>query len=96
MPKPVLNTADLQFSSIYMGGVGFQEFFVLVFCYIAFRFSQQIKRENPTRLSQAQLLLYAQYAVLVLITVCGPDSHIRLSETPSTKTQGDRFESFSD
>ncbi|KAL8658486.1 MAG: hypothetical protein Q9202_007549 [Teloschistes flavicans] len=54
---------------IYMGGVGFQEFFVLVFCYIAFRFSQQLKRENPTRLSQAQLLLYAQYAVLVLITV---------------------------
>ncbi|KAL9580027.1 MAG: hypothetical protein Q9203_006470 [Teloschistes exilis] len=54
---------------IYMGGVGFQEFFVLIFCYIAFRFSQQIKREIPIRLAQAQLLMYAQYAVLILITI---------------------------
>lgn len=52
-----------------MGGVGFQEFFVLVFAYIAFRFSQQIKRENPAGLSQALLLLYTQYTALVLITV---------------------------
>ncbi|KAL9592839.1 MAG: hypothetical protein Q9179_006321 [Wetmoreana sp. 5 TL-2023] len=54
---------------VYMGGVGFQEFFVLIFAYIAFRFSQQIKQENPSRLSQALILLYAEYAVLVLITV---------------------------
>ncbi|KAL8636422.1 MAG: hypothetical protein Q9228_006179 [Teloschistes exilis] len=47
---------------IYMGGVGFQEFFVLIFCYIAFRFSQQIKRENPIRLAQAQLLILIEYA----------------------------------
>ncbi|KAL8685111.1 MAG: hypothetical protein Q9218_007973 [Villophora microphyllina] len=52
-----------------MGGVGFQEFFVLVFCYIAFRFSQQIKREQPERLPQALQLLYAQYTVLLLITI---------------------------
>lgn len=52
-----------------MGGVGFQQFFVLVFLYIAFRFQQQVKRENPARLSQALLLLYAEYAVLILITV---------------------------
>lgn len=52
-----------------MGGVGFQQFFVLVFLYIAFRFQQQVKRENPPRLAQAFLLLYAQYAVLILITV---------------------------
>lgn len=52
-----------------MGGVGFQEFFVLLFAYVAFRFFQQIKRESPARLSQALLLLYAEAAVLVLITV---------------------------
>ncbi|KAI4147707.1 MAG: hypothetical protein L6R39_003031 [Caloplaca ligustica] len=52
-----------------MGGVGFQQFFVLVFLYIAFRFQQQVKRENPPRLAQAFLLLYAQYAVLILITI---------------------------
>ena len=52
-----------------MGGVGFQEFFVLVFTYVAFRCFKQIKRENPARLSQALLLLYAEAAVLVLITV---------------------------
>lgn len=52
-----------------MGGVGFQEFFILIFAYIALRFFQQIKRENPVRLTQALLLLYAQIVVLVLITV---------------------------
>ncbi|KAL8727510.1 MAG: hypothetical protein Q9181_005682, partial [Wetmoreana brouardii] len=57
---------------VYMGGVGFQEFFILVFAYIAFRFSQQIKQENQSRLSQALLLLYAEYVVLVLITVSWP------------------------
>ncbi|KAL8727556.1 MAG: hypothetical protein Q9166_005962 [cf. Caloplaca sp. 2 TL-2023] len=54
---------------IYMGGVGFQQFFVLVFFYIASKFQQQVEQEDPTRLSEALLLLYAQYAVLVLITV---------------------------
>jgi len=52
-----------------MGGVGFQDFFVLLFAYVVFRFFQQIKRESPARLSQALLLLYAEAAVLVLITV---------------------------
>lgn len=52
-----------------MAGVGFQECFIVMFAYVAFRFFQQIKRENPVRLSQALLLLYAEAAVLVLITV---------------------------
>ncbi|KAL8709530.1 MAG: hypothetical protein Q9220_005772 [cf. Caloplaca sp. 1 TL-2023] len=54
---------------IYMGGVGLQQLFILIFFYIAFRFQQQVKRENPDKLSQAIWLLYAQYAVLILITV---------------------------
>ncbi|KAI4241389.1 MAG: hypothetical protein L6R40_004565 [Gallowayella cf. fulva] len=54
---------------IYMGGVGFQQFFVLVFFYITFRFQQQIKREEPHRLPQALTLLYAEFAALALITV---------------------------
>ncbi|KAL8806856.1 MAG: hypothetical protein Q9200_004893 [Gallowayella weberi] len=54
---------------IYMAGVGFQQFFVLVFFYIAFRFQQQIKKEQPSRLPQALALLYTQYAALVLITI---------------------------
>jgi len=53
-----------------MGGVGFQECFILIFAYIAFRFfKQKIKLENPERLSQALLLLSAQAAVLILVTV---------------------------
>lgn len=52
-----------------MGGVGFQEFFILVFAYIAFRFFRRIKLENPERLSQALSLLYAEVAVLILVTV---------------------------
>lgn len=54
---------------IYMGGVGFQQIFVLVFFYIAFRFQQQVRQENPSRLPQALLLLYVEYAALTLITV---------------------------
>lgn len=60
-----------------MGGVGFQECFVLVFGYIAFRFHRQIKREHPARLSQALLLLYAQVAVLVLVTVGAPTTALQ-------------------
>lgn len=52
-----------------MGGVGFQQIFVLVFFYIAFRFQQQVRQENPNRLYQALLLLYVEYAALILITV---------------------------
>ena len=52
-----------------MGGIGFQEFFILIFAYISFRFYQQIKRESPARLSQALILLYAEWAALTLITV---------------------------
>lgn len=52
-----------------MGGVGFQQIFVLVFFYIAFRFQQQVRQENPSRLPQALLLLYVEYAALILITV---------------------------
>lgn len=54
---------------IYMGGVGFQQIFVLVFFYIAFRFQQQVRQESPGRLPQALLLLYVEYAALILITV---------------------------
>lgn len=60
-----------------MGGVGFQECFILVFAYIAFRFHRQIKRERPERLSQALLLLYAQVAVLILITVGAPTTALQ-------------------
>ncbi|KAL9598624.1 MAG: hypothetical protein Q9219_004369 [cf. Caloplaca sp. 3 TL-2023] len=52
-----------------MGGVGFQQLFILVFLYIALRFQQQVTRERPNGLPQALLLLYATYAVLILITV---------------------------
>ncbi|KAL8684688.1 MAG: hypothetical protein Q9224_006186, partial [Gallowayella concinna] len=51
-----------------MGGVGFQQFFVLVFFYIAFRFQQQVKKEQPSGLPQALALLYTEYMALVLIT----------------------------
>lgn len=54
---------------VYMGGVGLQQLIILMFLYISFRFQQQVKRENSGNLPRALLLLYAQYTVLILITV---------------------------
>ncbi|KAL8996862.1 MAG: hypothetical protein Q9188_006468 [Gyalolechia gomerana] len=54
---------------VYMGGVGLQQFFVFEFLYIAFRFQQQIKTEILVEVSRTLFLLYAQYTVLILITV---------------------------
>ena len=55
---------------IYMGGVGFQQAFILLFLFLAIRFHGKLKREVPTeRTADAFKLLYTLYAVLVLITV---------------------------
>ena len=56
--------------NIYMGGVGFQQLFVLVFVGLAFTFQRQLSREGlATRQPGVLTLLYVQYAVLALITV---------------------------
>ena len=53
-----------------MGGVGFQQLFVLVFLGLAITFQRQISREgSATRRPGVLTLLYVQYAVLALITV---------------------------
>lgn len=55
---------------IYMGGVGFQEFFILVFLYIAVRFQLRVLREStPDQQVRGLRLLYVLYAALILITV---------------------------
>ena len=55
---------------IYMGGVGFQQLFVLVFFYFAILFHRMLLRSTTLETSRAFTLLYIVYAVLVLITVC--------------------------
>ena len=55
-----------------MGGVAFQQFFILVFCLFAIQFHQTILqqvRQGVEGASSALPLLYAIYAVLLLITV---------------------------
>ncbi|KAG7009355.1 hypothetical protein G7Y79_00003g012230 [Physcia stellaris] len=55
---------------IYMVGVGIQQIFILFFCYLAFRFHQNLNRQpQSARLVQARTLLYVLYFVLLLITV---------------------------
>jgi hypothetical protein len=55
-----------------MGGVGFQEFFILVFSFFAIIFHSEIRRQVRQGIegaSSALPLLHAMYAVLILITV---------------------------
>lgn len=57
---------------IYMGGVGVQQFFILVFLFFAIQFHRNILqqlRQGVEEVSSALPLLYAIYAVLMLITV---------------------------
>ncbi|KFY89858.1 hypothetical protein V500_05422 [Pseudogymnoascus sp. VKM F-4518 (FW-2643)] len=57
---------------IYMGGVGFQQFFILLFLFFAIKFYQTILqqvRQSVKGASSALPLLYAIYAVLSLITI---------------------------
>jgi hypothetical protein len=55
---------------IYMGGVGLQQFFIVIFTALLIRFQIRFKRESP-HADQALPLrfLYALYAVLALITI---------------------------
>lgn len=61
----------LQGLHVYMGGVGVQQCFILVFCGLAFSLFRTIRREQspgPVR-SRALLLLSALFVALALITV---------------------------
>lgn len=55
-----------------MGGVGFQQFFILLFLVFAMKFHQIIRQQVQQGVkgaSSALPLLYAIYVVLALITV---------------------------
>lgn len=56
-----------------MGGVAFQQFFILVFVFFAIKFHWIILREEVQQVAEGVLrvlpLLYAVYAVLTLISV---------------------------
>lgn len=55
-----------------MGGVGVQQFFILVFSFFAIKFHRTILQQlqqGVEGVSSALPLLYAVYAVLLLITV---------------------------
>lgn len=57
---------------IYMGGVGIQQFFILVFAFFAIKFHRTVANQlcqGNTEVSKALPLLYALYAVLLLITM---------------------------
>jgi hypothetical protein len=59
---------------VYMGGVGIQQLFILIFSFFAITFHRRIleqRRQSVEGLSSALPLLYAVYAVLLLITVRG-------------------------
>ena len=66
-----------------MGGVGLQQFFILVFVIFAIKFHTIVRlqmRQGVPGVSRALPLLYAVYAVLALITVCCPANN----RAPST------------
>ncbi|TGO92102.1 hypothetical protein BPOR_0010g00140 [Botrytis porri] len=57
---------------VYMVGVGIQQFFIFVFLFFAFKFHQTLRdqsRRNSYTPRQAWSLLYALYAVILLITI---------------------------
>lgn len=55
---------------IYMGGVGIQQFFILIFISCAVRFQLRMAHEStPDQKARGMRLLYVLYAVLFLITV---------------------------
>ncbi|TVY16682.1 Sphingoid long-chain base transporter RSB1 [Lachnellula arida] len=57
---------------VYMGGVAFQQFFILVFTIFAMRFHRtvlRLRRQGVPGAASALPLLYAIYAVLLLITI---------------------------
>lgn len=55
---------------IYMGGVGLQQIFILIFLYLTYRFQKEMQRDLP-KIEQPRVLhlLYAVYAALTLITI---------------------------
>lgn len=55
---------------IYMGGVGFQQFWIIVFMMLAYFFHRELLRQSKTdEVRKAFNMLYVIYAVLILITV---------------------------
>ena len=54
---------------IYRAGVGFQEAFILIFFVLAIRFHRHMNSIENIRQTDWRRLLYAEYAVLVLISV---------------------------
>ncbi|KAL5333718.1 RTA1 like protein-domain-containing protein [Aspergillus crustosus] len=54
---------------IYMGGVGAQQLFVLMFVVCAISFHRKILRQYRSDMKQTLLLLYVLYACLALITI---------------------------
>jgi hypothetical protein len=58
---------------VFIGGIAVQQFFILVFTFFTIRFHrtllQQVKK-GVEGASSALPLLYAIYAVLILIIVC--------------------------
>ncbi|KAJ6008131.1 hypothetical protein N7540_012107 [Penicillium herquei] len=54
---------------VYMGGVGLQQFFVVMFVICAIFFHRQILQQRRQDMKTALLLLYVLYGVLALITL---------------------------
>ncbi|KAI9707846.1 MAG: hypothetical protein M1820_004452 [Bogoriella megaspora] len=55
---------------IYMGGIGIQQLFILLFTFLAIKFHLQLLHQPPSpHRSRGLLLLYTLYAVLLLITI---------------------------
>ncbi|KAL9032765.1 MAG: hypothetical protein Q9214_007822 [Letrouitia sp. 1 TL-2023] len=53
-----------------MGGVGFQQLFIFVFAFIAYKFQREVRLSAPSdKRSKALQLLYVEYFVLTLITI---------------------------
>jgi hypothetical protein len=70
--KNLTLSADNSGLHIYMGGVGIQQCFILVFSFFAVKFHRTIlqqARQGAEEVLKAVPLLYAVYAVLILITV---------------------------
>lgn len=71
---------------IYMDGVGLQQFFILIFFYLTYRFQKEMQHDLPSVERPRVLhLLYAIYAALTLISI---RIIFRLAEYSQSYTSG--------
>ncbi|KAJ5691759.1 hypothetical protein N7462_001182 [Penicillium macrosclerotiorum] len=85
----VSHSAEMTGLHIYMGGVGVQQLFIVIFTVCAIEFHRKVLSQRRSDAGRALILLYILYACLALITVS------RYSQSYETQANKPRHASYS-